>query len=331
MKIRVLGGGWYGCHIANHLLMAGHDVTLFEREDKLFAGASGGNPARLHIGPHYPRSSLTRAACRDHHAEFMRVYGFLTRSVCVNLYAIASHDSFMDFGTYVQVLKNEIELIQVRPEEYGLRNCEGAILCAERHIVINQARDYFQDALSDHVRFGQVGLDDGAYDWTIDCTFCANDGENIERFEPCVTGLLHGPTACAVTIMDGPFGSIYPWNEELGLCSLTSAKYTPFSKECLTYAAARKVLDDMAANPTHINGRCRLMLDQMAEYWPACKTLFKLVDYKLSIRAMPRSAADARLVDVIRTGPQGLRVRAGKIDAIFHAARMVDELIGAAA
>jgi hypothetical protein len=43
---------------------------------------------------------------------------------------------------------------------------------------------------------------------------------------------------------------------------------------------------------------------------------------------MPRSAADARLVDVVRVGERALRVRAGKIDAIFHAERLVREMIG---
>lgn len=329
MKIRVLGGGWYGCHTANHFLKAGHDVTLFEVADRLFAGASGGNPARLHIGPHYPRSSLTRAACRDHHAEFMRVYGFLTKAVPINLYAIAAHASMVDFGTYVQVLKNEIELIQVRPDEYGLANCEGAILCGERHIVIDLARDFFHAAMGEYCEFDRAPgeVDSKDWDWTIDCTFCANDGENIDRFEPCVTGLLSGPTDKAVTIMDGPFGSIYPWNEDDGLCSLTSARYTPFSKECRTYGEAKAMLDKVSTR--QCRARCRTMLDQMAEYWPAAKELFTIADYRLSIRAMPRSAADARLVDVIRVGERALRVRAGKIDAIFHAARMIDEITGA--
>lgn len=329
MKIRVLGGGWYGCHIAKTLRERGHYVVLCEVADKLFAGASGGNPARLHIGPHYPRSALTRAACRDHHAEFMAVYGSLTSAVPINLYAIARHDSMIDFGTYVQVLKPEIELIQVRPEEYGLANCEGAILCGERHIVIDKARAYFSEALQDVVCLNQPinVLDTEEVDWTIDCTFCANDETNIDRFEPCVTGLIRGPVDRAVTIMDGPFGSIYPWNEALGLCSLTSALYTPFSKTCKTYAEAAEVLNRVKGEPGRAYKQCERMREQMAHYWPASRTLFKHADTRLSIRAMPRSAADARLVDVVQVGKRVLRVRAGKIDAIFHAARMIDELI----
>lgn len=328
MKIRILGGGWYGSHLALHFGKRGHDIELFEIKDQLFAGASGGNPARLHIGPHYPRSKLTRQACKEHYAEFMGEYGGLTHGIETNIYAIASYDSLVDFGTYVQLLKDEIDLIKVDPAEYGLVNCEGAIMCGERHIVIDKARAFFTNVLEGRVRFrqdpGQVDSD--AWDWTIDCTFCANDSQNIDRFEPCVTGILHGPTNRAVTIMDGPFGSIYPWNEENGLCSLTSAKFTPFSKECKTYAHAQDILHDVTQ--VDILDQCHLMQSQMAEYWPDSIRLFTLVDWKLSIRAMPRSSSDTRLVDVVRIGNRALRVRAGKIDAIFHAARQVEQIIG---
>jgi len=35
-------------------------VTLFEAKDDLFRGASGSYGIRLHAGPHYPRSEVTR-------------------------------------------------------------------------------------------------------------------------------------------------------------------------------------------------------------------------------------------------------------------------------
>lgn len=330
MRIRILGGGWYGCSIAVGLIADGHEVELHERAEHLFAGASGGNPARLHIGPHYPRSALTRAACRDHHAEFMARYGHLTRGVPVNIYAVAENESLVDFGTFQQVLRGEIEFITVHnPAEFGLCNVEGAILCGERHIVIDDARRWFADHLAGAVRFGVApgAVDDPRWDMTIDCTFCANDAENIDRYEPCVTALLKGPADRAVTIMDGPFGSIYPWNEDDNLSSLTSAKLTPISKSCRTWREAREILDEQTADA--VRRRSEAMLVQMAEFWPECQDRYRIVDYRLSIRAMPRSAADSRLVDMVRVSDRALRIRAGKIDAVFHAERMVKEQIAA--
>jgi hypothetical protein len=182
VKIRVLGGGWYGCHIARALLDDGHEVELHEIAATLFAGASGGNPARLHLGFHYPRSRLTRAMCQEHQAAFLARYGGLTAGVPVNVYAVAAEESLVDFGTYCQVLRGEVEFITIaRPAEFGLENVEGAVLTGERHIVIARARGFFTEALAGHVEFGRPPgkVDDPAWDWTIDCTFCANDERSI--------------------------------------------------------------------------------------------------------------------------------------------------------
>ena len=134
MRIRILGGGIYGCHLCVALLDAGYDVVLHEIAERLFSGASGNIPARLHCGAHYPRSKLTRDACASHFSAFMDSYGDFTRGVPCNVYAVA-HDSLLDFGTYAQLMRAEIPCIPVyRPGDIGLHEVEGAILTGERHI-----------------------------------------------------------------------------------------------------------------------------------------------------------------------------------------------------
>jgi hypothetical protein len=321
MRVRIRGAGWYGCSIAYGLKQRGHEVQLVESKH-VFAGASGGNPARLHQGQHYPRSRLTRAYCQEHHAAFMGRYGFLTRCVPVNLYAVAADESLVDFGTYCQILRGEIEFITCHdPREHGLANCEGAILTGERHIVIREARGFFEMALAEIT----TSAPDGDVDWEIDCTFCARDAENIDRYEPCITVLVEGPTGKAVTIMDGPFPSLYPWDEEQNLNSLTSARLTPLAR-CETWADANSVLESI--NAKEVAARATAMMDQLAHYWPSVRDLYSIVDHRLSIRAMPKSAADARLVDIVRTGERSLRVRAGKIDAVIHAEELICQTMG---
>ena len=75
MNIRILGSGFYGCHLAIALLRDGHNVQVHEIADRMFAGASGSIPARIHRGFHYPRSASTREACNEHYTEFMEHYG----------------------------------------------------------------------------------------------------------------------------------------------------------------------------------------------------------------------------------------------------------------
>lgn len=338
LKILVRGAGWYGCNLAYGLLKRGHDVELAEQVG-IFAGASGANPARLHQGFHYPRSRLTRAFCQEHQRAFLDRYGSLTRCVPVNIYAVADDDSLVDFGTYTQVLRGEVEFIEIHdPSEFGLVSVEGAVLTGERHIVISEARAFFEEELAECLNIGKetglssaqkLGVKDGVargYDWEIDCTFCARDAENIDRYEPCVTALLEGPTNRAVTIMDGPFPSLYPWDETAGLSSLTSARFTPLARS-QTYSEATWVLNDTPRD--EITARADAMLSQLAHYWPTVRDLYKIVDYKLGIRAMPKSAADARLVDIVKTGERSLRVRAGKIDAVIHAEKLICDMIGA--
>lgn len=328
MKIRVLGAGMYGCHLSTALIADGHDVVLHEVADRVFAGASGAIPARLHQGQHYSRSALTRAACQAHHAEFMAHYGDFTHGVPVNVYAIAEHDSLVDFGTYRQILKSEIEFITVEcPAELGLRNVEGAILTGERHILVDRLRDYFADCLEGRIEFGRAPgiVDDPAWDMTIDASFCAHEQIGIDRFEACLTVLLEGPTDRAVTICDGPFPSVYPWDEEQGLCSLTSAKWTPLARR-VTWKDARYYLDRELTKEM-LDLHTREMFDQMAGFYPRIRDEYRVVDHRLAIRAMPRSASDARLIHVLRVGERALRIRAGKLDAIFDAERQVKAMI----
>jgi hypothetical protein len=332
VKIRVLGGGWYGCHLALALLKRGHDVQLHEIADGLFAGASGGNPARLHLGFHYPRSRLTRAMCQDTHRLFMDVYGPLTRSIPVNVYAVASDRSQVDWGNYKHSLRSEVDFVELeRPEELGLQNIEGAMLTGERHIVIRQARAFFERALRGHSYFGIDHRDytpiPPGFDWTIDCTFCARDAERIDRYEVCVTGLLAAPELnipMAVTIMDGPFPSIYPWDQEGGLWSITSALHTPIAR-APSYGEARALLEQVSLEDAR--AAVLRMREQMRHYWPHSWDLFKPRDELVRIRAMPLSGSDARLVDIVRVGERVLRVRAGKIDAVMFAEAQVVPMI----
>lgn len=327
MKIRILGAGWYGCHLGRALLRDGHDVEIHEMRSRIFGGASGAIPARLHNGAHYPRSHRTREACQRHTAEFIAEYGHLTRGVPVNLYAIAENHSYVDFDQYVASLRGEFDFIVVHdPAEFGLQGVEGAILTGERHILADAARAYFEKELAGRIRLGvDAGVNrDADFDVTIDCTFCAQDAAGVDRYEPCLVLQLRGPVDRAVTIMDGPFSSLYPWDPARGLCSLSSAMWTPFSKTVKSYGEAQDLIDNLQTD--EIWDRAQSMFDQMAGFYPDMRR-FSIVRPMLSIRAMPLSGADTRLVEVRRDAPDLLRVRAGKIDAVLDAERMVKELI----
>lgn len=257
----------------------------------------------------------------------MRAYGGYTRAVPVNIYAVAAKDSLLDFDTYRDVLRGSVEFITIaQPREFGLENVEGAILTGERHIATDAMADYFASTLRKILRFGHKAevTDDPSWDMTLDCSFCALGDENVDRYEPCVMGLVEGPVDRSTTVMDGPFPGLYVWNEGEDLSSITSAKRTPLAR-CKSRGEAEGLIANAA--PSAMRDRCRTMMDDLAYFWPEAKRLYRLVDYRLSIRAMPRSAADRRTVDVRRTGERTWRVMAGKITNIFDAERQVKAII----
>jgi len=314
--------------LAKSLLESGYDVEVHEIKDSIFAGASGAIPARLHRGFHYPRSQSTRDACNSHYAEFMEKYGQFTSSIPTNIYAIAAHESLVDFETYRHILKDSVEYITIEhPEEFGLQNVEGALLTGERHIVVSKTREYFKKILDGHIFYSQPYdiSDDNNHDWIIDATFCANENVGVERYEPCLVPILEGPNVTkAITIMDGPFPSLYPWNEEKNLLSLSSALWTPFSKTCKTYNEAKQILESLSKKELVERGDS--MIQSMAHFYPAVNEC-TVKEYKTSIRAMPKSGSDARLVEVLETQPNVIRIRAGKIDAVIDAERAVKNII----
>jgi hypothetical protein len=327
MKIRIIGAGFYGCHIGLTLLREGHDVHIFEIKDSIFKGASGCIPARIHKGFHYPRSKKTRDACQAHAREFEEFYSTHIREIPTNIYAIAANRSMVDFEQYVHTLRPEVPFEVIKdPSKYGLRNIEGAILTEEKHIVTDDVKEFYQNELDGCITFGHKpsSIDDPAYDVTIDATFCAYDSQSIDRYEPCVVGILEGSVDVAVTVMDGPFGSVYPWNPSRHLVSLSSARFTPYSKMCKTWDEANLLLQQLT--DADKERRVQAMYDDLSGFYPALKN-YNIVRVLHSIRAMPLSGADTRLIDIIRVGETGIRIRAGKIDAVVEAAQRIKEML----
>lgn len=67
----VIGGGFFGLYLAEHLALQGGSVTLFEREKEVMQRASYVNQARIHNGYHYPRSLLTAMRSRVSFPRFV--------------------------------------------------------------------------------------------------------------------------------------------------------------------------------------------------------------------------------------------------------------------
>lgn len=317
MRVAVIGGGWYGSHIACELLDHGHDVTLFERHDRLLHEASGNNQHRLHRGFHYPRHYETRMQSVSGFATFMRRYPGLTAGWPNNLYAVPERDSLLDFRTYCTIMKaSGLDYTIVSAPDF-LRGIEGCIRVNERVVMTDHARIYFTDRLKKISRLkttcappkenGEIGGE--TFDWVIDATWGHLCPLPIEVTYQPTTLLYYRATQPfpAVTLVDGLLCSIYP-TDDPEIFTLSSVTHTPG-----------------AALP---GIRRALMEDQIVRYIPGFRDIFRYVGPQHSVKTKPVGAADDRACRVFQNGHL-ISVLSGKIDGIFYAADRVLEIIHA--
>lgn len=334
----IVGGGWYGCHIASSLLALGFEVAVFEQHDRLLHEASGNNQFRLHQGFHYARHSATRIQSRDGFHRFIERYPDLSTPVSNNIYAVPQTDSLIDYDTYRLIMTSTgLHFEEVSPDILGLAGISGGMRTEERVLSLTRARTYFETALgpvlclSDpvtHVEASEDGvrINGRTFDFIIDASWGHLSGLEMPVFyEPTLLLYFEGPSAFpALTLVDGPLCSIYPTEVE-GLYTLSSVPHTPLGRygTAAEARAARQTVDHAV-----VAAKQAAMEDQIARYLPAFRDQFRFVGPQLSIKTKPVGAFDDRSCHVYRTG-RSFTVLSGKIDTIFFAVERILSLIEA--
>lgn len=335
----IIGGGWYGCHIATSLRTLGFRVKLFEQHPRLLHEASGNNQFRLHMGFHYARHSDTRTQSRDGFLRFVERYPGLSRSVPCNIYAVPMRDSLLDYGTYRTIMASSgIHFTEEAPPGIGLTNVDGIMCVSERVLLLTKARAYFERELWSALELCRKVLDvedtgDGVlidgerFDFAVDATwghYCKPGSQVV--YEPTLLLYYEGPQDFpAVTLVDGPLCSVYP-TEVPGLFTLSSVPHTPLG-QFATAAEARAVRDGTGA--ARIAVKRALMEEQIVRYLPSFPELFRYVGPQLAIKTKPIGAHDDRSCHVSRSG-RVFSVMSGKIDTVFFATERILSLIGSA-
>ena len=338
-RMAIVGGGWYGCHIASTLQNLGFEVTLFEQHDRLLHEASGNNQFRLHLGFHYARHYGTRMQSRDGFSRFIERYPGLSREVDENIYAVSRGDSLLDFNTYRLIMTSSgIDFVETENCSVDLRNVEGMLRTRERILLIEEARQYFKRRLDRHLHLGcrieaveetdtGVTVNGDRYDLLIDATWGHFSHPRIDVFyEPtlllyyeCKTGFP------AVTLVDGPLCSVYP-TEDPHIFTLSSVPFTPLGRSD-SAAGARRIRD--AVDIALVNARVGLMEEQISHYLPSFRDNFRFLGPQLSMKTKPIGSYDDRSCSVVKHG-RVISVMSGKIDTVFFAVERILSLTEAA-
>lgn len=363
LSFGIIGGGWYGCHVASSLRALGFRVRVFEQHGRLMHEASGNNQFRLHTGFHYARHRGTRVQSRDGFLRFIERYPGLSRAVPCNLYAVASRDSLVDYGTWNTIMassglhftegaggvmsgsssSNSISISINSSSSSGgsvvMSNVSGVVRTAERVLLLTKARHYFEAELEGVLSLGHkvsrveehgdetVSIDGEPFDFVIDATWGhygrPPDVEVV--YEPTLLLYYEGPHDFpAITLVDGPLCSVYP-TEAPGLFTLSSVPYTPLG-QFKTAEEARAVRDGIDAGA--IRAKRKLMEDQISHYLPAFRRLFRYVGPQLAVKTKAVGAHADRSCQVHRRG-RVFSIMSGKIDTVFYATERILSMIEA--
>jgi FAD dependent oxidoreductase len=334
----IIGGGWYGCHIAVSLRALGFDVTLFEQNARLLHEASGNNQFRLHQGFHYPRHYTTRMQSRDGFSRFVERYPGLSRPVADNLYAVPKGDSLIDFLTYRIIMTSSgIDFSELPEVPSWLANIEGCLKASERILLISRARQFFSDRLGSDVVLNhkietiddaenEVRVDGERFDFVIDATWGHYRKPPIDLFyEPTLLLYYEANTPFpAVTLVDGPLCSVYP-TEDGSIYTLSSVPHTPLGR----FTDARQARSALAAVDGAIVTAKRIEMErQITRYIPGFAGTFKFLGPQFSMKTKPTGAYDDRSCHVYQEGRM-FTVMSGKIDTIFFAVERILSMIEA--
>ncbi len=337
-SVGIIGAGWYGCHIGSSLASLGFDVTIFDRHSRVLHEASGNNQFRLHLGFHYARHHGTRLQSRDGFQRFIERYPTLSGEIAENIYAVPKGTSLIDFHTYKLIMAaSGIDFVELPGSHSLLEAVEGCLKTRERVILLERARNFFQDRLGGaleletevrSIRSGarHAEVNGRHFDYVIDATWGQYRKLPIPVFyEPTlllyyeVSG--HHP---AITLVDGPLASVYP-TEDPQIFTLSSVVHTPLGR-CASAGEAH--VKRAAVDKELITAKRIAMEDQISINVPSFRDSFRFAGAQLAIKTKPIGQFDDRSCYVFQEG-RVFSVMSGKIDTIFFATERILSMIEA--
>ena len=307
MKIAIIGSGWVGCHLANKWYKE-HEITIFEKENLLFSKTSLHSQNRLHLGYHYCRDEKTRNLCITTFSRFLKDYGTFTHEIENNLYCIAD-SSAITKSQFDELFKNH-NLSQLN---YKIYQTSASYLTDERYIDSFALHSYFNNFLTTKTNVITNEMIStftlSGFDYIIDCSNNFMKPQNNTHFEHAITWTysIKKPLPWgAITIVDGPFFSLFPYKEgiSLGHVKYSSIEFSDsphsFAKDQSLFETKRKQAED------DIRG-----------YLPDFDSYLEYSGYYLGIKSKPKNDLTADRYPKIKRDHNIFHCFTGKIQGIY--------------
>ncbi len=357
----VIGGGFYGCAVAEWFRALGGSVLLAESEPTLFARASFINQARIHNGYHYPRSLATAYRSRVNFPRFVEKYpGCVVRNFR-KLYAIGSRRSRVSAGQFARfceligapcqraapVLRRLFNpaLIQdvFEVEEYAFdsnvlrRLFTTRLLQAGVEVRCDSQVSRVATSLSgEHQASLSSGVDVRCR-YIFNCTYSGllhipglaeHSGASLKH-EIAEIAMIQPPAELdgfGVTVMDGPFFSTMPF-PALGLYSLSHVRYTPHASwhDAPGLDSPQLILESYPKQPQAL-----AMIKDSQRYLPAmARAQYRHSLFTIKTVLDRNESDDGRPILMERSGKGGtiVTLMGGKIDNIFDCLQALETTI----
>ena len=339
-NIIIIGGGWYGCHIASILKEYNFNITIIEKNNTIFDNSSYYNQNRLHLGYHYCRNYYTRQLCKKSYDKFMNKYNHLIDNITNNYYII-SKESIIDFKTYQSIYNYEEYDTKIINNNL-FKNIDGNILITNEKVInSDKAKKYFEKELesnniqlilnttvleinklnSDKVNvvcYNDLNKREDLYicDILLDCTYnqlqLSKQKYTYELTISLIYKKLKNVEFDAITIMDGPFSSLYPRDIENNLYTLTDVEYTPIISSSNYLDIENYVVTNEEVEQIKLK-----MCNKFKKYYPDFENNFEYTSYFLSKKTKHVSVSDSRDIIIDQIDNNIISVNCGKICGIF--------------
>jgi hypothetical protein len=336
MNILVIGAGWYGCHLSKYLMDKGHKVTIVDKTNTIFSGASSKNQNRLHLGFHYPRARDTIKECQSGFYKFKELYGSLLEPITNNYYFISNYGSKITMAEYVKIFEpTDFVECSLKDMPLSITNVNDTVLRVnEEYINPKKSIEYFKKYLMPYFcsidspqTFSSVkAIVDYvpvSFDYIINCSFNHLEPIEYDHYELYVSFLYKIDTddIFAYTIMDGEFFSIYPYDIKQCIYTVTSVKHG-------VLLSIRDSSIDYSNMDTEIMERKQIVDNEIKEYINDWSNKAVYVDYFLSWKTKPKTMTDDRSLQY-KIADNVISFYGGKITGIFHAQDILEGVINA--
>ena len=346
-SICIIGGGFYGCYIAKKIIenFKNIKIEIFEKNIDLMSEAGKNNQYRLHLGFHYPRSLETIKQTQEGSKIFVNEFKKFVSKPKKNIYLIHKN-SQIKFSTY----KNIYKKLKISFKEINLKNIEflkdsrmyqGAINTNEQVILLDKLipklKKFIKKNCKIHTKneikrinskFGEI-IDkknkSKKFDYIINTTY-TNPNLGLKkkyRIKYEIAGMVKIKNTLkhnAITIMDGPYVSLYPRNSKEA--SISSVKYTPI-KKFRKLSNLKKYLKYAVKNKKKIEKK---IIDHSKKFF---NNKIKIINKGLVLAPKVKILNDkfSERVSLIKQNHKTLSVLCGKLDAAPLAYKKIENLI----